>query len=213
MIQDALNSISNYCVVPVFVEKERILIEKVGNARREAISVDLLISDENHFVDFKIISCMEEDYHEQGGISPNPKRGENTDENPLDLYKCASNETVLINTSHENEFIFIAPGEGSIPITFRHDLFCEELSHPHFFPYGKFEFLIKHQIPLSPTKYYNIVRKGVLPVLPFLRRPPPDPACPLPFLKFLFPLPSFLFHLLLRYFRQLPLPSCNPFQP
>ena len=207
MIQNALNSISHDCVVPIFVEKERILIEKVGNARREAKSVDLLISDENHFVVFKISSCMEEDYHEQGDISSNPKRGENTDENPLDLYKCASNETVLINTSHENEFIFIAPGEGSIPITFSHDLFCEELSHPHLFPYGKFEFQIKHQIPLSPTKYFNIVRKGVLPVLPLTQ------LAPLPFLKFLFPLPSFLFHLLLMYFRQLPLSSCNPLLP
>ena len=105
VIQDALNSISNDCAVPIFVEKERIPIEKVGNARREAKSVDPLISDENSFVDFKI-SCVEEDYHERGDISSNPNlsRSEDidADENPLDLYKCASNETVLINTSHEN---------------------------------------------------------------------------------------------------------------
>ena len=98
-------------------------------------------------------------YHEQGDISsnPNPLRSENTDadKNPLDLYKCASNETVLINTSHENEFISIAPGEGSIPVPFSHDLFCEELSHPRLFPYGKFGFQIKRQILLSPTKYFN----------------------------------------------------------
>ena len=113
MIQDELNSISNDCAVPIFVEKERIPIEKVGNARGEAKSVDSLISDENNFVDFKISFSMEEDYHEQGDISSNPNlpSSENTsgDENPLDLYKCVSNETVLINTSHENEFIFIAP--------------------------------------------------------------------------------------------------------
>ena len=41
------------------------------------------------------------------------------------------------------------------------------------------------------------------PPLSFLRHPPLDPACP-PFLKSLCPLPSFLFHLLLRSFRQSP---------
>ena len=34
-------------------------------------------------------------------------------------------------------------------------MFCEELSYPHLFPYGKFGFQIKRQIPLSPTKYFN----------------------------------------------------------
>ena len=51
VIQDALNSISNDCAVPIFVEKERIPIERVGNARREAKSVDPLISDEKNYVD------------------------------------------------------------------------------------------------------------------------------------------------------------------
>ena len=41
-----------------FFEKERNPIEKVGNARREAKSVDPLISDENNFADFKISSCV-----------------------------------------------------------------------------------------------------------------------------------------------------------
>ena len=58
MIQDALNPISNDCVVPIFVEEERIPIEKVGNARREAKSVDPFISDDNNFLDFKISSCV-----------------------------------------------------------------------------------------------------------------------------------------------------------
>ena len=106
MIQDALKLISNDCAVPIFVEKERINIEKVGDARREAKSVEPLTSDENNFVDCKISSCMEEHYHEERVISSNPdlSRSENTDadKNPLDLYKCASNQTVLLNTSHEN---------------------------------------------------------------------------------------------------------------
>ena len=43
----------------------------------------------------------------------------------------------------------------SVLASFSHDLFCEELSHPHLFPYGKFAFQIKRQIPISSTKYFN----------------------------------------------------------
>ena len=53
------------------------------------------------------------------------------DENPLDIHKCTSNETVLINRSYDNEFISIVPGEDSPSVPFSHDLFCEELNHPH----------------------------------------------------------------------------------
>ena len=56
--------------------------------------------------------------------------------------------------------------------------------------------------------YPNMVLKEVSAPI-FLRHPPFNPAC-LPFLKSLFLLPSFLFHLLLRYFRQFPTPSHNP---
>ena len=65
VIKEALNSISDDSAVPIFVEKVKIHIEEVGDARREAKSVDPLTSDENNFVYFKISSCMEEDYHEQ----------------------------------------------------------------------------------------------------------------------------------------------------
>ena len=60
---------------------------------------------------------------------------------------------------------------------------------------------------LTVILFTNIVPKGV--PAPFLWHPPLDPACPPPFLKSLFPL-LFLFHPLLRYFRQFPLPSYNP---
>ena len=116
-----------------------------------------MTSDENNFVDFKKRFCTEEDFQGQRDISSNSDhlRGENTDsdENPLDLYKCASNETVSINTSHENGFISIAPGENSVPVTFSHDLFCGELRHPHL--YRKLGFQIKRQISISTTKYFN----------------------------------------------------------
>ena len=53
--------------------------------------------------------------------------------------------------------------------------------------------------------HYNIVRKGLLAPPPFLSHPPLDQACPL--LKSLCPLSSFLFHPVLRCFRQFPPPS------
>ena len=94
---------------------------------------------------------MEENYHEKGDINSNPNlsRSENIDAEKtlLGLYKCASNETVLI--------ISISLGEGSVPVPFSNELFCEELSHPHLFPYGEFGFQIKRHIPLSPTKHFN----------------------------------------------------------
>ena len=82
-----------------------------------------MTTDENNFVDFKISFSTEQDYQEQHHITsyPNLSRGENTDadENRLDLYKCASNKTVLINTSHENELMCIAPVEVFVPVPFR----------------------------------------------------------------------------------------------
>ena len=38
-------------------------------------------------------------------------------------------ETVLVNTSCENEFISIALGENVMLESFTNDKFCEELSH------------------------------------------------------------------------------------
>ena len=78
------------------------------------------------------------------------------------------------------------------------------------FQYWKFFFTI-NSFFLDVTRH--IVHKWVLAPPFFLRHPPLDPACPLPFFKSLFPLPYFLFHPLLRYFRQFPPPSCNPLLP
>lgn len=38
-----------------------------------------------------------------------------SNENPLDAYRCNANETVLVNTTLENEFISIAPSENFVP--------------------------------------------------------------------------------------------------
>ena len=56
-----------------------------------------------------------------------------------------------------------------------------------------------------------IVRKGAL-ALPFIQGTHPLTHL-VPFLKSLFPLPSSLFHPILKYFRQFPQPSCNPLLP
>ena len=58
-------------------------------------------------------------------------------------HRCSANETILVNTSCENEFISIAPGENVMPESLTNDKFYEELSHPHLFPTGKFEFQTK----------------------------------------------------------------------
>ena len=114
-----------------------------------------------------------EDYIEQGYISSNPNlsRSENIDgdENPLDLYKCASNETVLINKSHENEFISINPGECLVPVPFSDGLFREELSHPHLLPYKNLDIKLNvtyhsYQLNIS-LSVFSIVLISFLQIL------------------------------------------------
>ena len=77
-------------------------------------------------------------------------------ENPLDEHSTAANETALINNapSHD-EFINIAPGQGTIPLPILSDSNCEELAHPHLFPTGKFGYQVQRDVPVSPVKYFN----------------------------------------------------------
>ena len=76
-------------------------------------------------------------------------------DNPLDTYRRSASETALVNTSCENEFISIAPGENVRTESLTNDIFCEELSHLHLFPTGKFGFQTKRKIYLTPTKSFN----------------------------------------------------------
>ena len=46
-------------------------------------------------------------------------------------------------------------GENVMPELLTNDKFCEELSHPHLFPTGKFGFQTKRKVQLSPSKYFN----------------------------------------------------------
>ena len=63
--------------------------------------------------------------------------------------------------------------------------------------------LFTQNLVLSEEFLYKLIfRKGVPPSL-ILRHPPLDPACT-PFLKSLFPFPSFLFHPLFKVFQTVP---------
>ena len=127
VIQDALNSINNKSGLPIFLENEMINKEGKSDGVKDVEPVG-----------FKINSCIEENSHEQGdNILNSDKNSDDDDENSLNVHKCASSETVLINRCYDNEFISVPPGEDSAPVSFSHDLFCEELSHPQLFPYGK----------------------------------------------------------------------------
>ena len=76
-------------------------------------------------------------------------------DNLLDTYRCTASKTVLVNTSCENEFISIAPGENARPESLTNDIFCEELSHAHLLPTGKFGFQTNKKVYLPSTKYFN----------------------------------------------------------
>ena len=80
-------------------------------------------------------------------------------ENPLDAYRTAATETVLISKVPvqivDNENITIAPCQGKKPMSILSDNYCEELSHPYLFPTGKFGYKVERDVKLSPSKYFN----------------------------------------------------------
>ena len=61
-------------------------------------------------------------------------------ENPLDTYRCCANETILVNTSCENEFTSIAPGKNVMTELLTKDKFRQELSHQYLFSTEKLGF-------------------------------------------------------------------------
>ena len=68
--------------------------------------------------------------------------------------------------------------------------------------------------PFGVVQVLKTQSKPIVCKPPFLTHLPLNPACPPPhFLKFLFPLLAFLFHPILRYFRQFPPPLPNPLLP
>ena len=86
-------------------------------------------------------------------------------------------------------------------------------SSHHFQIFGNVRpFILHSSVPKNEFAVFPYIVRKRVPTPPFLRQPPLDPACP-PFLKSLFLLPSFLFHPLLRHFRQFPPPSRNALLP
>ena len=78
--------------------------------------------------------------------------GVESNENSRCIQICSANETVLVNTGSENEFISIVPGENVTPESLLNDKFCAELSHPLLFPAGKCGFQFKRKVEISPRK-------------------------------------------------------------
>ena len=42
-----------------------------------------------------------------------------------------------------------------MPILVFADEYCEEMAHPHLFPYGKYGYKVERYIPLTASKYFN----------------------------------------------------------
>ena len=60
------------------------------------------------------------------------------DQNPLDIHRFTSQETIMISNSPTSEELSIAPGEGKQQRSILNDNFYEELAFPHLFPNGRF---------------------------------------------------------------------------
>ena len=161
-VESDIQSISSNLPIPIFFENcddtqdsNSINIKNLGK-------VDITInpiSDISDPIDFTIdesVGVVSDRKHERTN-SKSIDNNSNTEfnENPLDTYKCSASETVLVNTSCENEFISIAPVENVRPESLTNDILCEELSHPYLFPTGKFGFQTKRKVYLTSTKYFN----------------------------------------------------------
>ena len=72
---------------------------------------------------------------------------------------CTENTVTDLDGSQSstsgNEIFSTAPGEGKHPVHFITDKLCEEMTFPTLFPTAKFDFQVKRDVRLSPTKYFN----------------------------------------------------------
>ena len=102
------------------------LITIVTNIEKPNISSNLT-SDISNSIDFRIDGCISvnNDRKDDSTNSDNIDNNSNIEfcENPLDTYRCSANESVLVNTSCENEFISIAAGENVMPGSLTNDIF------------------------------------------------------------------------------------------
>ena len=71
-------------------------------------------------------------------------------ENPLDVHRFNSQETLFVPNLLTGEEISIAPGDGKQPTSVLSDTFCEQLVFPCLFPQGKFGYKIERDV--KPNK-------------------------------------------------------------
>ena len=73
-------------------------------------------------------------------------------ENPLDLHRFNSQETMFVPNLLTGEKINIAPGDRKQPTSILSDTFCEQLAFLYLFPQRKFGYNIERDVKLSPIK-------------------------------------------------------------
>ena len=77
------------------------------------------------------------------------------DENPLDLHRFNSQETMFVRNMTTAQEISIAPSEGKKPTSILNNKYCEELAFHCLFPEKKFGYKVERKIKLSSVKCFN----------------------------------------------------------
>ena len=108
-------SIPEYVSIPIILES---CIDIVKVAKRTDGSHDNSMPDNQVSLDFRISydSVVEINGRSESSSSLRLDSDPNIEvnEDALNADRCAANETVLVNTSYENEFISTAPGEKPV---------------------------------------------------------------------------------------------------
>ena len=79
-------------------------------------------------------------------------------DDPLNAHRVAECETTFVPNIPritEDDNVIMPPGQGKTPVSVLNDDHCEKLAFPYFFPTGKFGYKVKHEMPISPVKYFN----------------------------------------------------------
>ena len=79
-------------------------------------------------------------------------------EDPLNLYRNASNEANLVSEIPNiinDENVIIGPGQGKKPASILSDEFCEKQAFPYLLPKRKCGYNAPRDIPISPAWYFN----------------------------------------------------------
>ena len=156
-VESDIHSISSNLPIPIFFENCDDTQDSNSRNIKNLEKVDITsnpISDISDPIGFTIddsVGVFSDRKHERtSSKSIDNNSNIEFDENPLDTYRCSASS----DTSSENEFISIAPGENVRPESLTNDMFCEKLSHPHLFPAGKFRFQTKRKVYITSTKYF-----------------------------------------------------------